>query len=117
MPTKQEISDYIQTTKQTKSKKRGAGLDIVVEWVPTVSPPAKKSKVEKELGFDIDSSFVGRTVTMSGGKKTRRANMKYSETEFTGEEDPTSKVGEEPNMANPAPNLHPTFCVIEADSG
>jgi hypothetical protein len=31
--------------------------------------------------------------------------MKYSETEFTGEEDPTSKVGEEPNMANPAPNL------------
>ena len=105
MPTKQEISDYIQTTKQTKSKKRGAGLDIVVEWVPIV-PPAKKSKVEKELGFDIDSSFVGQTVAMSGGKKTRRANMKFSETEFTGEEDPTSKVGEEPNMAaNPVPNL------------
>eukprot|EP00090_Calanus_glacialis_P029323 TRINITY_DN4706_c0_g1_i1.p1 TRINITY_DN4706_c0_g1~~TRINITY_DN4706_c0_g1_i1.p1 ORF type:complete len:1694 (-),score=649.76 TRINITY_DN4706_c0_g1_i1:268-5349(-) len=103
MPTKQEISDYIQT-KQTKSKKRGAGWDIVVEWVPTAPPPAKKSKLEKELGFDIDSSF-GQTVAMSGGKRTRRANMKYSETEFTGEEDPTSKVGEEPNMANPVHNL------------
>ena len=65
--------------------------------------PAKKSKVEKELGFDIDSSF-GQTVAMSGGKRTMRANMKYSETEFTGGEDPTSKDGEEPNMAaNPDP--------------
>ena len=61
--------------------------------------------MEKELGFDIESSF-GQTVAMSGGKRTRRANMKYSETEFTGEEDPTSKDGEEPNIAtNPVPNL------------
>jgi hypothetical protein len=45
--------------------------------------------LENELGFDTDSSF-----------------LKYSETEFTGKEDPTSKVGEEPNnMANPVPNL------------
>jgi len=103
MPTTQEISDYIQT-KQTKSKKRGAGWDIVVEWVPTAPPPAKKSKLEKELGFDIDSSF-GQTVAMSGGKRTRRANMKYSETEFTGEEDQASKVGEEPILTNPVHNL------------
>ena len=55
-----------------KSKKQGAGWDIVAEWVPTAPPPAKKSKLEKELGFDIDSSF-GQTVAMSGGKRTRRA--------------------------------------------
>jgi hypothetical protein len=36
--------------------------------------------LEKELGFDIDYSF-GETEAMSGGKRTRRANMKYSETE------------------------------------
>ena len=44
----------------------------MAEWVPTAPPPAKKSKLEKELGFDIDSSF-GQTVAMSGGKRTRRA--------------------------------------------
>ena len=77
----------------------------MAEWVPTAPPPAKKSKLEKELGFDIDSSF-GQTVAKSGGKRIRRANMKFSETVFTGEEDPTSKVGEEPNnMANPVANL------------
>jgi len=77
MPTKEEISEYLES-KQTKSKKRGAGWDIVVEWVPTAPPPAKKSKLEKELGFDVDSSF-GQTVALSGGKRTRRANTKYSE--------------------------------------
>jgi len=95
MPTKQEISDYIQN-KQTKSKKRGAGWDIVVEWVPTAAPPAKKSKLEKELGFDVDSSF-GQTVALSGGKRTRRANTKYSEAEFSGEEIPVDKAGVDPN--------------------
>jgi len=97
MPTKQEISDYIQN-KQTKSKKRGSGWDIVVEWVPTGPPMAKKSKLEKQLGFDMDSSF-GQTVALSGGKRTRRANMKYSDTDFTSEEDPSIKQGLEINSS------------------
>merc|ERR1712123_525987 len=74
MPTKQEISDYIQN-KQTKSK---------------------KSKLEKELGFDVESSF-GQTVALSGGKRTRRANTKYIEAEFSGEEIPVDKAGVDPN--------------------
>ena len=44
----------------------------MLEWDPTAPPPAKKSKLEKELMFDIDYSF-GQTVAMSGGKRTRRA--------------------------------------------
>jgi len=104
MPTQEEIREYIQK-KETKSKKRGAGWDIVVEWVPTAPPPAKKTKLEKELGFDVDSSF-GQTVAMSGGKRTRRANRKYSESEYSGEDVTAAKTGTEPtdqDQPNPAP--------------
>jgi len=121
MPTKEEIKDYIEK-KQTKSKKRGAGWDIVVEWVPTAPPPAKKTKLEKELGFDVDSSF-GQTVALSGGKRTRRANRKYSESEFSGEEAPVSisKAPEaqtetfeakEMKMEEDEPNPAPTPSVV-----
>eukprot|EP00092_Neocalanus_flemingeri_P083525 GFUD01104848.1.p1 GENE.GFUD01104848.1~~GFUD01104848.1.p1 ORF type:complete len:1707 (+),score=593.92 GFUD01104848.1:349-5469(+) len=113
MPTKEEISEYIQN-KQTKTKKRGGGWDIVVEWVPTGPPQAKKSKLEKQLGFDMDSSF-GQTVAMSGSKRTRRANMKYSDTEFTSEEDPASKASLlETNLA-PAPSNAPTVSNLEQE--
>jgi len=111
MPTEEEIKDYIQK-KQTKSKKRGAGWDIVVEWVPTAPPPAKKTKLEKELGFDVDSSF-GQTVALSGGKRTRRANRKYSESDYGGEEATCSKPTQEQNSAVNA--QEPTTDTMEQD--
>jgi len=111
MPTQEEIMDYLQK-KQTKSKKRGAGWDIVVEWVPTAPPPAKKSKLEKELGFDVDSSF-GQTVALSGGKRTRRANRKYSESEYSGEEATSFKTAQE--QSNVLTAEVPTTDTMEQD--
>jgi len=56
MPSKQEVSEYLGK-KQSGKRKRKAGWDIVVDWVPDVQPEAKRSKLEKQLGFDFDSSF------------------------------------------------------------
>jgi len=82
MPSHMEVAQHL-AKKQCKAKKRGGGYDIVVEWVPNAPPSSKKTRLEKELGFDNDSSF-GMTVANSGGKRRRRANKRYSE-EFTSE--------------------------------
>merc|ERR1712012_136687 len=72
MPTKQEIANHL--AKKNKTSKRKAGWDIVVEVVPT-GPQPKKSKLEIQLGYD--SSFAD-SLTLSGGRRSRRPNKKYT---------------------------------------
>merc|ERR1712012_412396 len=72
MPTKQEIANHL--AKKHKTSKRKAGWDIVVEVVPT-GPQPKKSKLEIQLGYD--SSFAD-SLTLSGGRRSRRPNKKYT---------------------------------------
>merc|ERR1719430_905689 len=72
MPTKLEIANHL--AKKNKTSKRKAGWDIVVEVVPT-GPQPKKSKLEIQLGYD--SSFAD-SLTLSGGRRSRRPNKKYS---------------------------------------
>jgi len=73
MPSKQEIADHL--VKKNKASKRKAGWDIVVEVVPT-GPQPKKSKLEIQLGYD--SAFAD-SLTLSGGRRSRRPNKRYSD--------------------------------------
>merc|ERR1719300_855104 len=73
MPTKQEIANYL--VKKNKASKRKAGWDIVVEVVPT-GPQPKRSKLEIQLGYD---SAFAESLTMSGGRRSRRPNKRYSD--------------------------------------
>jgi hypothetical protein len=90
------------------SKLSACGVELLLSsWFASnmTPPPANRSKLEIELGFDIDSIF-GETVAMFGVKRTSRAIMKYISTELTGEEDPASKVGVvELDMATLVPNM------------
>ena len=85
MATKAEVAEYL-SKKQTGKRKRKAGWDIVVDWVPDEQPLTKKSKIEKQLQFDFDSSF-GCSINVNEGRRSRRSNMKYSDTSFTSEDD------------------------------
>lgn len=85
MPSNQEIAEYL-AKKQSGKRKRKAGWDIVVDWVPDEQPQTKRSKLEKQLGFDFDSSF-GCSLNVSEGRRPRRSNMKYSDTSFTSEDE------------------------------
>ena len=49
MPTKEEITNFLAKKNSGRGKKRGAGWDIVVDWVPAPQPAAKRSKLEKQL--------------------------------------------------------------------
>jgi hypothetical protein len=95
MPTKQEIADYL--VKKNKASKRKAGWDIVVEVVPT-GPQPKRSKLEIQLGYD--SAFAD-TLTLSGGRRSRRPNKRYSD----GADDSTTHEGKSNLEAAPATNL------------
>merc|ERR1719229_1725168 len=66
--------------KKTGKRKRGAGWDIVVDWVPQEQPAGKRSKIEKELGFDFDSSF-GCSINVGEARRSRRSNTKYRTSE------------------------------------
>jgi len=90
MPTKEEITNFLAKKNSGRGKKRGAGWDIVVDWVPAPQPAAKRSKLEKQLGFDMDSSF-GNTIIAQAGKRTRRSNVRYSDKDFTSDEPSTPK--------------------------
>merc|ERR1719300_1018806 len=78
MPTRQEVLDYLAKS-QTGKRKRKAGWDIVVDWVPDEQPLTKKSKIEKQLGFDFDSSF-GCSLNTTEGRRSRRSNVKQGDT-------------------------------------
>ena len=71
MPSKQEIASYLKN----KASKRKAGWDIVVEVVPS-GPQPKRSKLEIQLGYD--SAFAD-SLTLSGGRRSRRPNKRYSD--------------------------------------
>ena len=75
MPHKHEIVDYLRK-KETGKKKRKAGWDIVVDWVPQEQTQVKRSKLEKQLGFDFDSSF-GCSIGNTDGKRSRRSAAKF----------------------------------------
>ena len=85
MPSKQEVSEYLGK-KQSGKRKRKAGWDIVVDWVPDAQPEAKRSKLEKQLGFDFDSSF-GCSINSTEGRRARRSNMRYSDVSTASEDD------------------------------
>jgi len=94
MPTKQEIADYL--VKKNKASKRKAGWDIVVEVVPT-GPQPKRSKLEIQLGYD---SAFAESLTLSGGRRSRRPNKRYSD----GADDSTSHEGKSNLEAAPSTN-------------
>ena len=76
MPTIDEVRQHL-LKKKTGKRKRGAGWDIVVDWVPQEQPAGKRSKIEKELGFDFDSSF-GCSLSGAEGRRSRRSNTKLN---------------------------------------
>jgi len=102
MPSREEIRNHL--IKKSKSKKRGAGWDIVVEWVPT-GPQPKKSKLEKQLGFDNDSAF-GNVISNSGGRRNRRPNQRYCDgAQEEEEEEKTETVSSTPTCSVPSETL------------
>merc|ERR1712038_418060 len=76
MPTIEEVRQHL-VKKNSGKRKRGAGWDIVVDWVPQEQPAGKRSKIEKELGFDFDSSF-GCSLSGAEGRRSRRSNTKLN---------------------------------------
>merc|ERR1712241_1295358 len=92
MPSKQEIASYLKN----KASKRKAGWDIVVEVVPS-GPQPKRSKLEIQLGYD--SAFAD-SLTLSGGRRSRRPNKRYSD----GADDSTSHEGKSNLEAAPSSN-------------
>ena len=85
MPHDHEIVDYLRK-KETGRKKRKAGWDIVVDWVPQEQPQVKRSKLEKQLGFDFDSSF-GCSIGSTDGKRSRRSAVKLGDTSMSSGEE------------------------------
>ena len=91
MPHNQEIVDYL-LKKESGRKKRKAGWDIVVDWVPHEQPQVKRSKLEKQLGFDFDSSF-GCSLTSTDGRRARRSTVKFGDTSTnSGEENSVDQI-------------------------
>ena len=105
MPHDHEIVDYMRK-KETGRKKRKAGWDIVVDWVPQEQPQVKRSKLEKQLGFDFDSSF-GCSIGSTDGKRSRRSAVKFGDTSMSsGEEagDKENTSSEQSNRSSEAPS-------------
>jgi hypothetical protein len=83
MPSQDELEEHVKK-QQKKAKKRGYAY--VTEWVPEPTPAKQmKTKAERELRNDPFSTFFA-SIDDSGGKRSRRANNRYSSAD-TSEED------------------------------
>ena len=89
----------------------------MVDWVPQEQTQVKRSKLEKQLGFDFDSSF-GCSIGNTDGKRSRRSAAKF-DTSVSSVEEAGDTSSDQINGSFETPSMvaendsKPVVCVSE----